>query len=60
MKKSEELKIINFDVTEIWTMVCPHCEEEDTAPFNDKNPMQPMKINCNYCNEEFILTYDRD
>jgi len=57
----EELLTANFEVEEIWTVVCPHCLiNEMEAPFNTDNPMQPMKVQCNHCGKDFILTYERD
>lgn len=51
---------VNFDVTEVWTMICPACELEQEAPFNSMNPMQPLKVECIECGVIFILTYERD
>lgn len=56
----EELETANFEVTETWTVSCPHCYQDQMAPFNAANPMQPMKINCEGCDKRFILTYERD
>lgn len=55
-----ELKKANFEVTETWTVICPECNHEQEAPFNEDNPMQPMEINCDECADRFILTYERD
>lgn len=60
MAKTEELLKTNIEVREVWTMTCPHCGEESSAPFNDKNPGSPMQIDCEECFEKFILTYERD
>jgi hypothetical protein len=56
------MKTANFDVTEIWTVECPHdeCYHEQDAPFNESNPMEPMEVECEKCGEKFILTYERD
>lgn len=51
---------VNFEVTEIWHMTCPFCDEEQDAPFNERSPMQPMDVVCIACDKEFILTYERD
>jgi uncharacterized metal-binding protein YceD (DUF177 family) len=59
-EEKKELLRANFQVTENWTVECPHCLHEDTAPFNNGNPMQPMTVECCRCLEKFILTYDRD
>ena len=58
--KNKQLPIVNFDVIETWTMTCPVCDEEQDAPFNKQNPMQPMEVSCIGCDKEFILTYERD
>lgn len=57
-----ELKTANFEVTEIWTVDCPHCFSTMDAPFNRDNPMQPMSVICDdpSCQQVFVLTYDRD
>lgn len=55
-----DLKTANFVVTEKWTVECPHCFYEQEAPFNHDNPMRPMKISCDACMEDFILTYERE
>jgi hypothetical protein len=53
------LKKSNFKVQEIWTVDCPHCEHEQPADFNDQSPMSPMKVTCEFCHEDFLLTYER-
>ena len=55
-----ELPKANFTVTETWAVECPICVYEQEAPFNEGNPMQPMKIECIACGKPFILTYERD
>ncbi len=58
--KTPELKKVNFEVTENWSMECPHCLTDQTAPFNKENPMEPMEVTCSNCFGEFILTYERN
>jgi hypothetical protein len=60
MTAKDTLLTANFEVMEIWTVECPHCGYEQDAPFNDKNPMQPMQIGCEICFHSFLLTYERD
>ena len=55
-----DLPEVNFEVTETWTMTCPYCDHEGEAPFNERNPMSPMEVECMGCGGRFILTYDRD
>jgi len=55
-----QLLKVNFEVLEYWQMECPHCYHEQNAPFNEDNPMQPMKVECKKCHKYFILTYDRE
>jgi hypothetical protein len=57
---NKEKPTVNFDVTESWHMTCPFCDEEQEAPFNSANPMSPMDVTCERCDEIFTLTYDRD
>lgn len=57
---SEELLEANFEVTEHWTVDCPHCFHTMDAPFNEANPMEPMRVECESCGEPFKLTYERD
>lgn len=54
------MKKVNFEVTEEWHMECPECGNIEKAPFNHDNPMQPMEVQCECCDEKFILTYERD
>ena len=54
----KEKPTVNFKVTEIWNMECPFCEFVQDAPFNHKNPMEPMDVNCCDCDELFTLTYE--
>jgi transcription elongation factor Elf1 len=54
------VKTANFSVTEIWTVECPYCDREQDATFNADNPMQPMVVVCESCDESFLLTYERD
>jgi hypothetical protein len=54
------MKTSNFQVIENWIVNCPECDMTMTAPFNEDNPMQPMKVCCEYCAEYFIVTYERE
>lgn len=55
-----KLKTVNFYIVESWLMNCPICGKDQSAPFNADYPMQPMKVGCENCSAEFILTYERD
>lgn len=55
-----QVKTVNYEVEELWTMHCPECGEGDVAPFNHDNPMQPMIVECGECGEKFKLTYEKD
>ena len=54
------MKELNVQIKELWDMTCPECYTEQVAPFNRDNPMQPMQVECIFCGEKFILTYNRD
>lgn len=54
------MKVVNYDVTETWTMDCPNCEETQEAPFNSDAPMQPLEVMCANCHTRFLLTYERE
>lgn len=56
----EKLPEINFTVMETWTVECTECPNEQDAPFNEANPMQPLEQVCNSCGHKFMLTYERD
>ena len=58
--KKSCIPVVNFTVEETWTAECPNCPNEQDAPFNEKNPMQPMEQECNACGTKFLLTYERD
>lgn len=54
------METVNFEVIEYHLMTCPFCCAQQDAPFNHANPMQPMKVSCEICGEEFMLTYERE
>ena len=57
----ETLRSANIEVEEIWTVICPYCEvNQQEAPFNHDQPMQPMVVKCTNCAHDFVITYERD